>query len=122
MHATVGEHGVAVHPGAHDPGLEALALKGGPATFGEDVRAVDRPRRRSIDQDEIRMIAFTDEAPLGDVEQAGRCMAHLLDHLGQGEDTLPFKFEHGHERMLDKGSTGRPVPLLTTFLMRRAGK
>ena len=83
--------------------VKLVTLQWAPSTFVlQDVR-LNCPRAVRAHQDEVGLIARTDESSLIDVVEQSRVVAHLLYQCLDGDDALVHQLQHAVQRELDGG-------------------
>lgn len=83
--------------------VKRMTLQWAPSTFAlQDVR-IYCPRAIGAHQDEVGLIARTDEASLFDAIEQGRVVAHLLYQCLDGDDAPVHQLQHAVQRELDGG-------------------
>ena len=97
---------MAVDEGVGDEGWDGESVVGGPAAFGVLGGIGDEMGGVGVEDDEVGVVAFADEATAVDVVDEGRIVAHEGDDVGDGEQTLVGEVHHDVERMLDGRETG----------------
>ena len=94
---------VATDEGLGDAPIEALALKGAPATLALDALFGDGPGLALANDGDVCLIAWTQETTLLDVKEAGRVVCHECYHTLDGEHLLIDEAEHSGEGELYHG-------------------
>ena len=81
------------------PPVEGASFQRAPAAFAEDAVMRQLPAF-GADEDEVGPVAFADEAPAFDAEQAGGVVAHLFYQCFRRQDAFLHQLQHADQREL----------------------